>query len=37
MTTKELLIKAKNAKAELNLVPVEKINEALYAFDQPIL
>ena len=31
MTTKELLIKAKNAKAELNLVPVEKINEALYA------
>ena len=30
MTTKELLIKAKNAKAELNLVPVEKINEALY-------
>ncbi|MBQ5398567.1 MAG: glutamate-5-semialdehyde dehydrogenase [Ruminococcus sp.] len=31
MTTKELLIKAKNAKAELNLVPVEQINEALYA------
>ena len=30
MTTKELLIKAKNAKAELNLVPVEMINEALY-------
>ncbi len=31
MTTKELLVKAKNAKAQLNLVPVEQINEALYA------
>ena len=31
MTTKELLIKAKNAKAELGLVSVEKINEALLA------
>lgn len=31
MTTKELLIKAKNAKAQLNLVSVEKINEALNA------
>lgn len=31
MTTKELLIKAKNAKAQLNLVSVEKINEALLA------
>lgn len=31
MTTKELLIKAKNAKSQLNLVSVEKINEALLA------
>ena len=29
MTTKELLIKAKNAKAEIKLVSVEKMNEAL--------
>jgi glutamate-5-semialdehyde dehydrogenase len=31
VTTKELLIKAKNAKSQLNLVSVEKINEALLA------
>ncbi len=31
MTTEELLIKAKNAKAELNMISVEKINSALLA------
>lgn len=31
MTTQELLIKAKNAKAEISSVSVEKINSALYA------
>lgn len=37
MTTKELLIKAKNAKAEVNTVSPEKINEALEAMAQALI
>ncbi len=37
MTTKELLIKAKNAKAEVNTISPEKINEALEAMAQALI
>ena len=37
MTTKELLIKAKNAKAELTAVSVEEINNALNAMAQALI
>ena len=37
MTTKELLIKAKNAKAELTAVSVEEINNALNAMAQVLI
>ena len=37
MTTKELLVKAKNAKAELTAVSVEEINNALNAMAQALI
>ncbi len=37
MTTKELLIKAKNAKALVNTISTEKINEALNAMAQALI